>query len=454
MKKLTVILSMLLMVVGLGSCKKDKNEPTAEPTKITLDASTLTLQVGESKQLKATVLPKDQTFTVDYKSDKPEVATVDAKGLVTAVAEGTAKVTATVGKLSAECVVTVTKKGGGSTTQGNELPLLKFEVDGDEQGNITDTEVLAYEQKVGRVAEDVMIGEQGPFAGFANKDLTIPAVAYGLGFSNGALVIAAVAKEPMENCPKTTAMLAEYGFTNLEDGTMNDGTPYKAAIKDDNKNIFVRLTNLPRKDGYGATMQIMFVKVPEKKDINVAHAVIPDVKDFPDYKTFITGDAAKMKEFEAKLGLREFSAKDSDEANKNLLFLTTETAMAKSNFGLVYYVSTPSGGEPFINSVVNFIKNANDFDDPKLKEWFTANGYGNQFTANSQNGWAYGLDAEGKILAQVFINDKGDAAMLQIFENTETQSAAQMRRLASEQYEKAQSRMILKQNELQQLRRR
>lgn len=444
---------MLLMVVGLGSCKKDKNEPTAEPTKITLDASTLSLSVGESKQLKAIVLPKDQKFTVDYKSDKPEVATVDAKGLVTAVAEGTAKVTATVGKLSAECVVTVTKKGGGSTTQGNELPLLKFEIEGDEN-TITDAEVIAHEQKVGRVAEDVMIGQQGPFAGFANKNLTIPAVAYGLGFSNGALVIAAVAKEPMENCPKTTAMLAEYGFTNLEDGTMNDGTPYRAALKDDNKNIFVRLTDLPRKDGYGATMQIEFVKVPEKKDITVAHAVIPDVKDFPDYKTFITGDAAKMKEFEAKLGLREFSAGDSDEANKNLLFLTTETAMAKSNFGLVYYVSTPSGGEPFINSVVNFIKNANDFDDPKLKEWFTANGYGNQFTANSQNGWAYGLDAEGKILAQVFINDKGDAAMLQIFENTETQSAAQMRRLASEQYEKAQSRMILKQNELQQLRRR
>lgn len=452
MKKLTVILSMLLMVVGLGSCKKDKNEPTAEPTKITLDASTLTLQVGESKQLKATVLPKDQKFTVDYKSDKPEVATVNDKGLVTAVAEGTAKVTATVGKLSAECIVTVTKKGGtgGPTTQGNELPLLKFEIESDE-----DADVLAHENKIGRVAEEkVMIGEQGPFPGFANKDLTIPAVVYGLGFNNGALVIAAVAKEPMENCPKTTAMLAEYGFTNLEDGTMDDGTPYKAAIKDDNKNIFVRLTDLPRKDGYGATMQIMFVKLPEKKDIEIAHPVIPDVKDFPDYKTFMAGDVAKMKEFETKLGFREFYAKESNEAQKNLMFITTETAMAQSNFGLVFYVSTPTSGEPFINSIVNFIRNANDFDDPKLKEWFTANGYGNQFTANSQNGFAYGLDATGKIIAQVFITKKGDAAMLQIFEDTETQSAAQMRRLANEQYEKMQSRMIFKQHKLQQLRRR
>lgn len=442
---------MLLMVVGLGSCKKDKNEPTAEPTKITLDASTLTLQVGESKQLKAIVLPKDQKFTVDYKSDKPEVATVNDKGLVTAVAEGTAKVTATVGKLSAECVVTVTKKGGsgGSTTQGNELPLLKFEIESDE-----DADVLAHENKIGRVAENVMIGDQGPFPGFANKDLTIPAVVYGLGLNNGALVIAAVAKEPMENCPKTTAMLAEYGFTDLQEGSMDDGTPYKAAAKDDNKNILVQLKNLPRKDGYGATMQIMFVKLPEKKDIEIAHPVIPDVKDFPDYKTFMTGDVAKMKEFETKLGFREFYAKESNEAQKNLMFITPETAMAQSNFGLVFYVSTPTGGEPFINSIVNFIRNANDFDDPKLKEWFTANGYGNQFTANSQNGFAYGLDATGKIIAQVFITKKGDAAMLQIFEDTETQSAAQMRRLANEQYEKMQSRMIFKQHKLQQLRRR
>lgn len=108
------------MVVGLGSCKKDKNEPTTEPTKITLSESNLTLKVGDSKQLKAIVLPKGQKFTVNYKSDKPEVATVDAKGLVTAVAEGTAKVTAMVGKLSAVCVVTVSKTGAPAP-QANEL---------------------------------------------------------------------------------------------------------------------------------------------------------------------------------------------------------------------------------------------------------------------------------------------------------------------------------------------
>lgn len=45
-------------------------------------------------------------------------------------------------------------------------------------------------------------------------------------------------------------------------------------------------------------------------------------------------------------------------------------------------------------------------------------------------------------------------AMLQIFEDTETQSAAQMRSLAMKQYEKMQSRKIFKQHKLQQLSRR
>lgn len=451
MRKLTIVLSMLLMVVGLSSCKKDKNEPTPVPTKITLDATSVTLKVGESKQLTATVEPKGQKFTVKYKSDKPEVATVDTNGLIKAVAEGTAKVTATVGKIAAECVVTVTKNGGGSsTTEGNELPLLKFNIESDD-----DADVLAHENKIGRVAEDVMIGQQGPFGGFVNRDLTIPAVVYGLAFKDGTKVIVALGKEPLADCPKTTAMLAEYGFTNLQDGQFDDGTPFKSAQKDDDPTVTVILQDLGTTDDYGATLQMMFVQVPPKKDIEIAHPVIPGAKDFPDYKALMTADANKMKEFEANLGFREFYAKESDEAKKNLMFTTKEASMAQSNFQLVYYVSTPTGGGPFINSVVNFIKNAKDFDDPKLKEWFATNGYGKNFVANSQNGFAYAYDdATGKIIAQIFISKDGAMAMLQIFEDTETQSAAQMRSLAMKQYEKMQSRKIFKQHKLQQLSRR
>ena len=447
MKKLPIILSAFLLVFGLGSCNKDcDDEILSEPTSLVLSPEAVTLKVGETQQLTATVEPLDQAFTVTFASDNEQVAKVDTKGLVTAVAEGTAKVTASVGKFSKECLVTVTKTeddGGGSTTSGNELPLLKFDIESDD-----DADVVAHENKIGRVIEDVLIEGQGPFAGFVNRDLTIPVAVYGLGFNDGTKVIVAFGKETLDNCPKTMEMLAEYGFTNLEEAQFSDGTPLKHGVKDDDETISVQLLNSEEPD-YGASLQIRFLQTPPKQDIEIAHPVIPSAKDFPDYKTFTTGDATKIADFESNLGLREYFAEQSDEAKKNLMFITKEASMAQSNFQLVYYVSTPTGGGPFINSVVNFIRNANDFDDPKLQEWFKTNGYGKDFVSNSQQGFAYAYDdATGKILAQIFISQDGSMAMLQIFEDTETQSAAQMRSLAMRQYKTMQAHKIFKQHKL------
>ena len=61
---------------------------------------------GETFQLEATVTPADMTVTWSSSSD--EVATVDANGLVTAVGEGMAQITATAGDKSVTCYVIVT----------------------------------------------------------------------------------------------------------------------------------------------------------------------------------------------------------------------------------------------------------------------------------------------------------------------------------------------------------
>lgn len=84
---------------------------TAAPkpaTGISLNKSTLELTVGESETLVATVEPADTTDTVTWESDNTAVATVDTNGKVTAVATGTATITAKAGSQSATCVVTVT----------------------------------------------------------------------------------------------------------------------------------------------------------------------------------------------------------------------------------------------------------------------------------------------------------------------------------------------------------
>ena len=72
----------------------------------------LTLKVGESVLLKATSQSGDE---ISWTSSSPQVATVD-DGLVTAVAEGVTKITASTEKVSANCKVTVVKSDddGGS----------------------------------------------------------------------------------------------------------------------------------------------------------------------------------------------------------------------------------------------------------------------------------------------------------------------------------------------------
>ena len=88
---------------------------------VSLDKTELALTVGDTQTLTATITPNDaNNKNVSWSSDKPSVATVDENGKVTAVAEGTAKITVTTvdGKKTADCAVTVTAKSGGGSSSG------------------------------------------------------------------------------------------------------------------------------------------------------------------------------------------------------------------------------------------------------------------------------------------------------------------------------------------------
>ncbi len=76
---------------------------------VTLNHAEANLRFGETLQLTATLLPDDATErTVTWASSDAGVATVDENGLVTAVATGTAVITATtVNALKADCVIKV-----------------------------------------------------------------------------------------------------------------------------------------------------------------------------------------------------------------------------------------------------------------------------------------------------------------------------------------------------------
>ena len=76
--------------------------------RITIDPTSWTMEVGDKKTLTATVWPASNgTGTLSWRSSNESVATVDANGKVTAVAIGTAQITASQNGLSASCTITV-----------------------------------------------------------------------------------------------------------------------------------------------------------------------------------------------------------------------------------------------------------------------------------------------------------------------------------------------------------
>ena len=93
-----------ILTVGLAAC----GEETVAVESVTLDQNTLSLEVGKTETLTATVAPDDATDkTVTWTTDNAEVATVE-DGTVTAVAVGEAVITAKAGDKTATCSVTVT----------------------------------------------------------------------------------------------------------------------------------------------------------------------------------------------------------------------------------------------------------------------------------------------------------------------------------------------------------
>ncbi len=118
-------------------------------TSVTLNKNELTIEKSFTAQLAATVAPDDaDDLGLIWTSDNEEVATVDENGLVTAVGEGTATITATANDgsgVSASCVVTVTFIDGIADIETSKVTVLaangRITVSGKEQ----DETVLVYD---------------------------------------------------------------------------------------------------------------------------------------------------------------------------------------------------------------------------------------------------------------------------------------------------------------------
>ena len=108
---MTIVLGGMLIVAN--SCKKEKID-FIDVTEIRLDKEKVTMSVGSTCRLTATVLPENATDkTLVWKSDDESVAIVDKDGLVIAVKGGFETIISAAtpkGDVKAICKVTVEKK--------------------------------------------------------------------------------------------------------------------------------------------------------------------------------------------------------------------------------------------------------------------------------------------------------------------------------------------------------
>lgn len=163
------------------------------------DAKTFT-KAGETLQLTATIYPDSATNkTVTWKSSDEKVATVDESGLVTAVGNGTANITATTedGNFKATCQVTVEIPELTLSLDKTELTLTQTE----EQQKLTAT-VSDTEEKVTWLSSD-------PFVATVTRDGIVTAIA------NGTATITASAGNKTVSCTVEVALTDTPAHTHV-----------------------------------------------------------------------------------------------------------------------------------------------------------------------------------------------------------------------------------------------
>lgn len=413
---------LILLSLAFGACDSDScNEPVC----IAVAPAELTLEVGEMQTLSVSTGASARGLEVSFTSSAPDIATVDAKGGVTAVQVGSATITVQVGTGTTSVPVTVVANKNDAPQQ---LPLIKFDVSYDDSGNVSDEDILSYERSLGRESRPIFYTESIVYKGFVNTDLsTITGVIYGLELGDGSKIIVAYGTETISDCPKTREMLRQLGFSHIEEravglDVLGKTTPGLYAIHDSDPSLSVLMYDQSNKD-IKANMYIQFSRIAT---VEALHPLIPNVADFPALEIFAKHDVDAIKAFEKRLGFRDFSEDESYEAN--LCFNTKSDKEDKSNLAWVIYVNESDAGPAFINSEVTGISTLRELTSDGVRNYLSKNGFDRNYSITTGN-YIQVYNAQGD-LCHLFIQEyeDGNACMMQFICKSDLEEEEQQAR--------------------------
>ncbi len=381
-------LGLLVLLSLLASCEE---EP--ESVVLSVKTNTLSIAVGEQATIEYSVQPESSVVT--FISDHPEIASVSDQGVVSGVAQGQCTISVKAGAETKTVAVSVT---AAPIKDDQQMPLLKFGAELDDEGRVTDPEIIAYEAKLGRKPTTIHYTTDMDCIGFANPELsTITGVVYGLSVGDLARTIGAYSTEPVEECPKTREMLQKLGFTTIEDiqipiDDKGHTAPALKSVHSKNPKLTVYMV----KEDYPELRAKSYLEFIQERGVQppyVAHEILPDAKDFPTISAFKSNDVNGIKAFEEQLSLRTLDPDLSQDGN--LWYIVKKEVEEKTNIDWAYYVFTPDGGRPFINIQLLCIGDNEDLQSEDFKQYLKTNGFDQDYTYNTETNMVKVYNAQG-----------------------------------------------------------
>ena len=229
--------------------EKDKIK---EITGITVQDSAVTMKVEDTYTIVATVTPEDATGSVIYTSSNPEIASVDADGVVTAVSVGEADITAASAAdaaIAATIHITVTEKT--MSVPGDNKALTDL-LDGAKKADLSGytEESVALFRKALADAEEVLKNQnatqaqidaafkalQEAQAGLKKADITVKVPAAGTTFTAGILQYKVTKSDAKNGTVTVSKLLKKKSKVTIPQTVKKDGYTFKVTAI--NKRVF------------------------------------------------------------------------------------------------------------------------------------------------------------------------------------------------------------------------